>query len=79
MPQAPSVPRSRQTLEEHIGEINYFRVMSGKITENFDAVNTSNGTKERLSQIFACAGKNRTRIPEIHAGDIGETGFWQGF
>ncbi|TNF38579.1 MAG: GTP-binding protein, partial [Bacteroidetes bacterium] len=61
----------KTTIEEHIGEINYFRVMSGKVTENFDAVNTSNGTKERLSQIFACAGKNRTRIPEIHAGDIG--------
>lgn len=67
----PSVFVFKTTLEEHIGEINYFRVMSGKINENFDAVNTSNGTKERLSQIFACAGKNRTRIPEIHAGDIG--------
>jgi elongation factor G len=61
----------KTTLEEHIGEINYFRVMSGKITENLDVINTSNGTKERLSQIFVCAGKNRTRIPEIMAGDIG--------
>jgi len=67
----PSAFVFKTTLEEHIGEINYFRVMSGKITENFDAVNTSNGTRERLSQIFACAGRNRTRIPEIHAGDIG--------
>ncbi|MCK7539222.1 MAG: hypothetical protein MZV63_54025 [Marinilabiliales bacterium] len=61
----------KTTLEEHIGEINYFRVMSGKIGENLDVINTSNGTKERLSQIFVCAGKNRTRVPEIHAGDIG--------
>jgi elongation factor G len=61
----------KTTLEEHIGEINYFRVMSGKVTENFDAVNTSNGTKERLSQIFAVAGKNRNRVPEMQAGDIG--------
>ncbi len=61
----------KTTLEEHIGEINYFRVMSGKITENIDVVNTSNGTKERLSQIFACAGKNRTRVAEMQAGDIG--------
>lgn len=68
---SPSVFVFKTTLEEHIGEINYFRVISGKISENFDAVNTSNGTKERLSQIFVCAGKNRTRIPEIHAGDIG--------
>ncbi|TFH49610.1 MAG: elongation factor G, partial [Bacteroidia bacterium] len=61
----------KTTIEEHIGEINYFRVMSGKVQENLDVVNTSNGTKERLSQIFICAGKNRTRVPEINAGDIG--------
>ena len=61
----------KSTLEEHIGEINYFRVMSGKITENLDVVNTSNGTRERLSQIFVCAGKHRNRVPEIMAGDIG--------
>ena len=61
----------KTTIEEHIGEINYFRVMSGKISENLDVINTSNGTRERLSQIFVCAGKNRTRVPEIQAGDIG--------
>lgn len=68
---AASVFVFKTTIEEHIGEINYFRVMSGKINENLDVVNTSNGTRERLSQIFVCAGKNRTRVPEIHAGDIG--------
>jgi len=57
--------------EEHIGEINYFKVMSGKITENLDVINATNGSKERLAQIFACAGRNRTRVPELHAGDIG--------
>jgi elongation factor G len=61
----------KSSMEEHIGEINYFKVMSGKITENLDVVNVSNGAKERLAQIFACAGRNRTRVPEIHAGDIG--------
>ncbi|MCK7460768.1 MAG: hypothetical protein MZU84_01125 [Sphingobacterium sp.] len=61
----------KSSIEEHIGEINYFRVYSGKITENLDVVNTSNGTKERLSQIFVCAGKNRTKVPELNTGDIG--------
>lgn len=61
----------KSSIEEHIGEINYFRVYSGKITENLDAVNTSNGVKERLSQLYVCAGKNRTRVPELHTGDIG--------
>ena len=61
----------KSSIEEHIGEINYFRVYSGKITENLDVINSNNGTKERLSQIYICAGKNRTRVPELHTGDIG--------
>jgi elongation factor G len=61
----------KSSIEEHIGEINYFRVYSGKISENLDVVNSNNGTKERLSQIYICAGKNRTRTPELHTGDIG--------
>ncbi len=72
LPNGPaSVFVFKSSMEEHIGEINYFKVMSGKITENLDVVNVSNGAKERLAQIFACAGRNRTRVPEIHAGDIG--------
>jgi elongation factor G len=61
----------KTSIEEHIGEINYFRVYSGKITENLDVVNSNNDTKERLAQIYVCAGKNRTRVPELHVGDIG--------
>jgi elongation factor G len=61
----------KSAIEEHIGEINYFRVYSGKITENLDVINTNNSTKERLSQLYVCAGKNRTRVPELHVGDIG--------
>ncbi len=61
----------KSSIEEHIGEINYFRVYSGKITENIDVVNTNNGVKERLSQLYVCAGKNRTRVPELNTGDIG--------
>jgi len=61
----------KSSIEEHIGEINYFRVYSGKITENLDVVNSNNGTKERLSQLYVCAGKNRIRVPELHTGDIG--------
>jgi elongation factor G len=61
----------KSSIEEHIGEINYFRVYSGKITENLDVINSNNSTKERLSQLYLCAGKNRTRVPELHTGDIG--------
>ena len=71
----PSGPASafvfKTSIEEHIGEINYFRVYSGKITENLDVINTSSNTKERLAQLFVSAGKNRIKVPELHVGDIG--------
>lgn len=61
----------KSSIEEHIGEIHYFRVFSGIVTENLDVVNSNNGTKERLSQLYVSAGKTRTRVPELHVGDIG--------
>jgi len=61
----------KSSIEEHIGEINYFRVFSGKITENMEVVNSNNGVKERLSQLYVCAGKNRVRVQELNTGDIG--------
>jgi elongation factor G len=61
----------KSSIEEHIGEIHYFRVYSGKVTENLDVINSNNGTKERLAQLYVCAGKNRTRVSELYPGDIG--------
>jgi elongation factor G len=63
----------KTSVEPHIGEINYFKVMSGKITEAMDMVNSTNDGKERVSQLFAVAGKNRQKLPELMAGDIGAT------
>ncbi|MDZ7737686.1 MAG: elongation factor G [Bacteroidales bacterium] len=61
----------KSSLEEHIGEVNFFKVISGKVTENIDVVNANNSTKERLSQLYVSAGKNRTKVSELVAGDIG--------
>ncbi|KAF0237389.1 MAG: elongation factor [Prolixibacteraceae bacterium] len=63
----------RTSVEPHVGEITYFKVMSGKITEGLDLINTTTGNKERLSQIFVSAGKNREKVEELVAGDIGCT------
>jgi elongation factor G len=71
----PSGPASayifKTSIEEHIGEINYFRVYSGKISENLDVINSNNGVRERLSQLYVCAGKTRIRVTELNTGDIG--------
>jgi len=63
----------KSQLEGHIGEINYFRVIRGKITEGMELVNARTGNKEKISQLFAVAGKNRIKVTELSAGDIGCT------
>lgn len=58
-------------VEPHIGEVQYFKVMSGKVHEGDDLNNADRGSKERMSQIFVCAGANRIKVEELVAGDIG--------
>ena len=63
----------KSQMEGHIGEINYFRVIRGKLTEGMELVNSRTGNKEKVSQLFAVAGKNRIKVTELSAGDIGCT------
>ena len=63
----------KSQLEQHIGEISYFRVIRGTIGEGTELVNSRTGNKEKISQLFAVAGKNRIKVTELSAGDIGCT------
>ena len=63
----------KTTVEPHIGEVSYFKVMSGKVREGDDLLNVNRGSKERLSQIFCVCGQIRTKVEELVAGDIGAT------
>ena len=58
-------------MEPHIGEVSYFKVMSGCIKPGDDLSNADRGSKERISQIYACAGSNRIPVDQLNAGDIG--------
>ena len=60
-------------LEPHIGEVSYFKVMSGSIKSGDDLTNSDRGSKERIGQIYACAGANRVPVDKLNAGDIGCT------
>ena len=60
-------------VEPHIGDVSYFKVMSGKVHEGDDLSNSDRGSKERIAQIYACAGANRIKVEELVAGDIGCT------
>ena len=63
----------KTAVEPHIGEVQYFKVMSGKVHEGDDLSNADRGSKERMAQLFVCAGANRTKVEELVAGDIGCT------
>lgn len=63
----------KTTVESHIGEVNFFKVLSGEISEGNDLINTRSSNKERISQILVVAGKNRIKVPKMVAGDIGAT------
>ena len=58
-------------VEPHIGEVCYFKVMSGSVKTGADLVNADRGSRERLAQLYACAGSNRIAVDELRAGDIG--------
>ncbi|MDR1859650.1 MAG: elongation factor G [Bacteroidales bacterium] len=73
----PDAPTSlfvfKTSIEPHVGEITYFKVMSGTVREGQDLINSKTENKERISQLFVPAGKNRTKVTELYAGDIGAT------
>jgi elongation factor G len=60
-------------MEPHIGEVSYFKVMSGSIKPGEDLTNSDRGSKERIGQIYAGAGANRIAVEQLNAGDIGCT------
>ena len=60
-------------MEPHIGEVSYFKVMSGSVKSGDDLSNADRGSKERIGQIYACAGANRIPVDQLCAGDIGCT------
>ena len=63
----------KTTVEPHIGEVSYFKVMSGTLKAGMDLDNVSRGSKERLAQIFCVCGQIRNQVDELCAGDIGAT------
>ncbi len=60
-------------MEPHIGEVSYFKVMSGTVKAGDDLTNVDRSSKERMGQLYACAGANRVPVDELKAGDIGCT------
>jgi len=60
-------------VEPHIGEVCYFKVMSGSVKPGDDLNNADRGSKERIGSIYVSAGANRQPVDQLNAGDIGCT------
>ena len=63
----------KTSVEPHIGEVSYFRVMQGTVRNGDDMQNMERGSKERISQLYMVAGANRIPVDEVSAGDIAAT------
>ena len=57
--------------EEHIGEMSFFRVYSGKLNLGDDLQNTSRNQSEKMRQLYFMSGINRKDAPQLITGDIG--------
>ena len=77
VPPDPNGPTSlyffKTAVEPHIGDVQYFKVMSGVVHEGDDLNNADRGSKERMAQLYVCAGATREKVDELRAGDIGCT------
>jgi elongation factor G len=74
----PAEPASvfifKTTIEQHLGEVSFFKVYAGEVTEAMDMINPSrHSSKERFSQLFVINGRNREKVEKLVAGDIGAT------
>ena len=68
-----SVFMFKTTVEPHIGEVSFFKVMSGTLIPGVDLDNVDRESKERIAQIFCVSGQIKTPVDKLCAGDIGAT------
>ncbi len=59
--------------ESHLGEMSFFKVVSGKLNVGADVQNTTRNVSEKISQIYVMNGKNRKEVSSLSYGDIGAT------
>ncbi len=50
-----------------------FKVISGEVAVGQELFNSTNGTAERIGQLFILDGKNRNQVNKLTAGDLGAT------
>ena len=61
----------KNDVEQHLGEVSFFKVMSGIVTTGVDFEEPNTGSKERFSALYAVAGLKKESVTCLHAGDFG--------
>ncbi|MBO3117801.1 elongation factor G [Winogradskyella sp. DF17] len=59
--------------QPNLGQITFFKVMSGEVKSNDKLFNTRTGESETLNQLFIMDGKNKHSVEKLTVGDIGAT------
>lgn len=57
--------------EPHVGDVSYFRVLSGSVQTGQEVYNATRDVIEKLGHLGVPLGKERVEVQTLHAGDIG--------
>lgn len=57
--------------EPHVGDVSFFRIFSGSISNGQEVYNVTRNLGEKLGHLSMAQGKDRTEVPRLRAGDIG--------
>src|SRR6476469_657805 len=69
---APFVAQVFKTLSEpHVGDVSFFRVLSGTIENGAEVFTAPRGAAEKLGHLSVAQGRERFELQRLHAGDIG--------
>ncbi|MGB2696895.1 MAG: elongation factor G [Candidatus Zixiibacteriota bacterium] len=71
-PDSPSCAFIFKTVSEpHVGELSFFKIVSGKIKSGNDVYNPATRATERIGQMYYMNGRERKEIGIVSAGDLG--------
>jgi len=71
-PAAPLAALVFKTVAEaHLGELSLIRVYTGTLRMGDEVLNATNGTSEKIGQIYVVNGKTRKEVGALIAGDCG--------
>jgi elongation factor G len=75
IPVADDAPFTAQVFktvsEPHVGDVTFFRILSGALANGADVLNAPRDAAEKLNHLSVAQGRDRTEVPSFHAGDIG--------